>query len=284
MSVVYTVYQTTCLVNGKTYIGVHKTSDPNDRYLGSGVLFSKAVAKYGKENFKKEVLFVFDNPKEMLAKEAELVVVDPETTYNLDRGGLPGFGAIPISRLKEISRKGIAARQQKIQEDPDFKARMREVTLRAGEIGRSVLSILYETDPSWTTQKIEANRVSQKLAVEAATSPEARAKRIQTLAHIEHQKGSTNSQSGTCWVNLNGVPKRIPKEDLEEHLGRGFSKGRGNDFKNNMSTVVSLSPSRPALGTVWMNRDGKSRHVQKSEIESYLNLGWVLGRSKALLS
>jgi hypothetical protein len=42
------------------------------------------------DNFKKEILFVFDNPEEMYAKEAELVNEEflvTENTYNLKVGG-----------------------------------------------------------------------------------------------------------------------------------------------------------------------------------------------------
>ena len=49
------IYKTTCLVNGKIYIGKHE-GDCNDNYLGSGELFLKAVKKYGRENFKREIL------------------------------------------------------------------------------------------------------------------------------------------------------------------------------------------------------------------------------------
>ena len=48
------VYQTTCKVNGKIYIGVHKTEDPNtfDYYIGNGVdiripsTYEKAKTKF----------------------------------------------------------------------------------------------------------------------------------------------------------------------------------------------------------------------------------------------
>ena len=49
------IYLTTNLVNGKKYIGQHNGSIKDD-YLGSGVLLVKAIKKYGKENFKKEIL------------------------------------------------------------------------------------------------------------------------------------------------------------------------------------------------------------------------------------
>jgi hypothetical protein len=49
------VYITTNLVNGKKYIGSHKDNNPN--YLGSGVLLSKAIKKYGKDNFAREIIW-----------------------------------------------------------------------------------------------------------------------------------------------------------------------------------------------------------------------------------
>ena len=42
---VYTVYKIVNLTNEKYYIGVHKTSDPNDSYYGSGVAIKKAIKK-----------------------------------------------------------------------------------------------------------------------------------------------------------------------------------------------------------------------------------------------
>ena len=93
----YTVYKTTNQVNGKFYIGSHKTKNPNDDYLGSGKYLKYAIEKYGRDNFVKEVLFVFDNPTDMYAKEAELVNIDfiAETnTYNLKQGGFGGFDYI----------------------------------------------------------------------------------------------------------------------------------------------------------------------------------------------
>jgi hypothetical protein len=48
------IYITTNLINGKQYIGLH--SKNNKSYLGAGTLLLKAIKKYGKENFSKEIL------------------------------------------------------------------------------------------------------------------------------------------------------------------------------------------------------------------------------------
>ena len=47
------IYKTTCLINGKVYIGQNKRNTPS--YLGSGVALLESINKYEKENFKKEI-------------------------------------------------------------------------------------------------------------------------------------------------------------------------------------------------------------------------------------
>ena len=99
----YTVYKITNIINSKYYIGVHKTDNPNDSYMGSGITVRKAIAKYGKENFIKEILFITDNKEEAYKKEAELTVdYINENCYNMKQGGAGGF-------TRENSLKGNAA-------------------------------------------------------------------------------------------------------------------------------------------------------------------------------
>ena len=89
----YTIYKTINLLNGKFYIGKHQTENIHDLYYGSGSLIKSAISKYGKKNFKKEILFVFDNELEMNEKEKELVneeLINQINTYNVGIGGEGG--------------------------------------------------------------------------------------------------------------------------------------------------------------------------------------------------
>jgi hypothetical protein len=75
----YFIYKTTNIVNGKIYVGQHRTNTIEDGYIGCGIkrmsqsngktYFHKAVHKYGYENFKREILEFCDNFEQLCEKE-----------------------------------------------------------------------------------------------------------------------------------------------------------------------------------------------------------------------
>jgi len=89
----FLLYQTTNLINGKIYVGIHQTNNLNDGYIGSGVLLKKAIKKYGKENFQIEILAKVDTIDELNNLEREIVnkdFVKRRDTYNMELGGAGG--------------------------------------------------------------------------------------------------------------------------------------------------------------------------------------------------
>ena len=71
------IYKTTNLINSKIYVG--QDSKNNYNYLGSGIIIKKAIKKYGKENFKKEII-EYCNDKQKLDNvdyvDTEIIVDD----------------------------------------------------------------------------------------------------------------------------------------------------------------------------------------------------------------
>ncbi len=100
---------------------MHSTDNLNDGYLGSGWILKDAIKKYGRENFKREILFIYSTRKEAMNKEAELVNEDfikDNKNYNLTKGGNgvidqsgeknPMWGKIPhnAKKVKAIYKDG----------------------------------------------------------------------------------------------------------------------------------------------------------------------------------
>jgi hypothetical protein len=99
----YILYKTTNILNGKYYIGVTNGKDPN--YLGSGRVLLSAIKEYGRKNFVRETLEVFDTEEEAYRREVEVVneaVVADRNSYNIGKGGKGGPGQ---SKSKEQIEK-----------------------------------------------------------------------------------------------------------------------------------------------------------------------------------
>lgn len=199
----YTIYQITNLLDGKIYIGKHQTKCFDDGYMGSGKILRRAIKKYGEENFKKEILFVFETEDEMNAKEAELVneeFVARADTYNLCFGGRGGFAYI-----NKFLPNGMLGKQQSVRQKTKAKELMLQlqVKLDVKEIGR-----LGGLKSSGFSNRSHTEETKQKMSI--AISAKAR--------------GSQNSQFGTMWIT-NGTESRKIKKDLD-NIPEGWYKGR----------------------------------------------------------
>jgi group I intron endonuclease len=104
----YYLYKITNKINQKFYIGVHSTSKLEDGYMGSGKNLKRAIKKYGKENFEKEILETFDNAKDMYDAERHLVneeFIKRPDTYNLKLGGEGGWDHICNNEILSEQRR-----------------------------------------------------------------------------------------------------------------------------------------------------------------------------------
>lgn len=107
-------YKVTNKLNEKYYYGVHKTVNLEDGYMGSGSSITKAIKKYGKDSFTRDILVFFDDEKTMYEYEKEFITEDViynEMCYNETLGGRGGFSHIdnlgdnnPMKNLDVVSK------------------------------------------------------------------------------------------------------------------------------------------------------------------------------------
>lgn len=97
-------------VNGKTYVGQHKSNSFNDNYMGSGTVLHRAFNKYGKENFEKFHLQSCWSKEELDKQEIFWIAEYKKrckAEYNLTKGGTGGNGGANKGqkRSEEIKAK-----------------------------------------------------------------------------------------------------------------------------------------------------------------------------------
>ena len=87
------IYITTNMVNVKRYIGkrVYDKRGEWKSYLGSGILLRKAVDKYGKQYFQREIIDFAISPEELNEKEMYWIkhynAISDDNFYNIASGG-----------------------------------------------------------------------------------------------------------------------------------------------------------------------------------------------------
>lgn len=96
------IYKTTNLITGKSYIGQDSKDNPN--YFGSGTLLKRSFSKYGKENFRKEIMawgFTKDHLNFLEKLYIDLFQTKIPNGYNLTDGGEGSLGFTPSEETRK---------------------------------------------------------------------------------------------------------------------------------------------------------------------------------------
>ena len=202
----YYLYQIINKVNNKIYVGVHKTKDMNDGYMGSGKVIKRAIEKHGTDNFQKDILEFFDNQESMYVREKEIVTeefLSRDDVYNLRRGGTGGWDY--INKYKLNYEFSITDQRQ------------------GGSAGGTTLKKLKKGifAPGVVWHKLTHTDSLRGSAI--AQLPCNIEKRKEVYNSIKHQQGNLNSQFGTMWIT-NGIEnKKIKRMNT---ISEGWRKGR----------------------------------------------------------
>ena len=107
------IYKTTNILNGKWYIG--KDQNNNPEYLGSGKLLSRAIAKYGRSNFRKEILSEAHTVYNLCELEKKFIkqfnATEDKNSYNIATGG---NGGNTIAGFSEDERENFSNTMKEI--------------------------------------------------------------------------------------------------------------------------------------------------------------------------
>jgi hypothetical protein len=220
----YLIYKITNLLNNKIYIGLHKTYDINDDYMGSGKNIKNEIKLFGIENFKKEILFDFDNPDDMIKKEAELVneeFLKRDDVYNIVLGGNAGWNKDAI----KFGKLGASVLHEKRKNDEEF-----------NKFYLQRLNNSLNNQNSKIKQKINWHKhFEENGGIYSFSgkhhSKETKRKMSETHKRNDHQKGEKNSQFGKRWI-ANIELKESKRISTDEKLPDGWLEGRVTNFDN----------------------------------------------------
>ena len=265
----YYVYKITNLTNGKVYIGKRTHVNPEkDTYMGSGKLILAAIKKYGRQNFSKEILAVFDTENEAAILEKSLVTKEfiyEGNTYNLHEGGFGGFSH--INSLPKSERPNLI--------------KISEMVKRGTYIGGGTSNW---TEKSWK----RVRDYSFKNQIEMGTikantwenlSEEEYSLRKQKIS--EASKGIKNSQKDThVYINEDfPLEKKLPPaSELNKHRYKPGEQPKGwipiGQWKDNRK-----NKSSPCYGKHWYNDGIKNYYYLPDDIR-IIELKLSLGRLK----
>ena len=216
------IYLTTNLINNKKYIGMHKyNGDSIDPYyLGSGIHLLRAIEKYGKNNFKCEILEWCETRDELLNKEkyyTDLYRAPIDTEYyNIADGGRGGHSTYYV---QPVTNKQLDAleRGRHLPASDKQKSQLRERRFNC------VVSVE-------TRNKLRNAQMGRKYSEE--TKEKHRQKwlgsnnpnygGIKSSIHIERIREASSNRTH---IHKDGVNKNVKRDVLQNYLNDGWELG-----------------------------------------------------------
>lgn len=214
------VYKITNLLNGKIYIGKSKYRPYYESYYGSGLIIEAAIKKYGKENFKKEILEEFETEEEAFEAEALYIQqynsTNSEIGYNIDKGGPGGRSwAFPYEGRKKTDLK-------------NTRDEINTVPFNSQEYRDKQAKI--------TKQKWAEDRESRMAAIKAANywTPERRA---------EKAKAMNLMKENPEWrKKIGDAVKKSVNDEYHAHLSEAVKKFQASDEYKKKRKAYTSSP------------------------------------------
>jgi group I intron endonuclease len=178
---------------------MHSTNNISDGYLGSGKRIKRSLKKYGKDNFKFEILEFTENRKMLIEREIAIVnsdVLKDKLCLNLKEGGCGGlcnethsknFHAAGGRKVREYFREIHANRMKN---DAEYHEKWKIAYKNAIGSRKGDTNPFYgrKHDDEWKKTISDIMRVKQS--------------------------GTNNSQYNTCWITNEIENRKIKKDEI----------------------------------------------------------------------
>lgn len=243
----YTIYKITNKINGKIYIGKHQTENINDDYLGSGHHIKAAVKKYGRSNFTKEILHVFDNEEQM--DKMEILIVNEDfikrkDVYNISVGGEGGPKFRGKNHTDETKRKLSIISQKPKTYSKESKQKM---------IDTNKTRIISDE-----TRKKMSDRAKKRYINDEVRN------KISLSVKERYKKESECGSNETKTLLSQKMKERMSSKETRENLS--------NTMKERYGKIYSQ--------LIWVKnlQTGECFRINKNDINKYIEMGFVKGR------
>ena len=259
------IYETINLINGKKYIGKHKSKEFDKNYYGSGTYLKKALEKYGKENFSIKIIEEISNDKDYkYLSERECSWIEATNAVKSDKYYNNSYGG---------ENEGWSGVNKAIKNTGNYPSRFsgKHHSIKSKE----KISDKLKGRPSPMKGKYlheETKHKISKSCKEAMTS-EVRAKISNSLkGKSPWNKGKKMSEETKRKIS-ESCKEVLNRPDIKEKLSKKASIG----FKQYYKNKENVSPSK---GTVWINNGIINKRINSKDLSIFLNEGYTIGMKR----
>lgn len=287
LSTHYLIYKITNTINNKHYIGQHKTTNCFDGYCGSGTYLQSAKYLYGLSAFTKEILFDFDNFDDMNNKEIELVQLSncfpyDQMSYNLIPGG-DGWNLTPdiCKQRGETYSKNYWNKSEEERNEYKNECQRRAIEREKNKTNEEREQAKINQHRTWenkTDEEIQKGVDKWRKSIENRTVEQQNKiteKRLATLnARTDEQKEATKEKL------KNTIASRTKEQ--QEQINKKHSVGLKKHYTEHPEqakehSIRMTGKGNPAYGRKWMNNGIERVYVKASDIQTYLDNGYIIG-------
>lgn len=246
------IYMTINILNGKRYIGQHKSDKflTKYKYAGSGRRLNISIKKYGLENFAIELLDTAESLDELNSKEWYWIEIYNAVESDMFYNEIPGGQVIDVSGSNNPNYGNHKLKGKKFTKEHKRK------------IGESMTGKI-TVNNGFEEKKINENELDyfKSIGFSIGVSKE-RIRRI-----------SENS-SNRVRINNGETEKFVKVEELEYYLSNGYKRGLLREMNMSESTKDKIRNSK--IGKIVINNGLEVKRVTKEEYET-IYVGWNRG-------